>query len=972
MGRSVTQPVSITVTATPEAWPGGPAVGYPLGTINGVQIEMGLNLSASFSTKYQGMTNRPIFLMGGQVKEAGSGGTTLVDGSNTLYRYDPLTKTLAEEHPYYLPAGKAQPGHPSGVALMGGAEIGTGSLYCYAGHYISGMPWGGASKPIANYDTWYHHATKLWQDTPALPPAYGDYTKGPLAADDNRGGHYLRADAGGIMYLVNQTGSDLTWVLNDLQGNVTFSNLYPAPRNTFQPHRAQAVVISYGGGGLFAFDWRTGEVISINPDRSSPTLESWGFLLPPLPSERFNVSVAFSGQYKQIWYAYPRSFSKTIKILDVYSRAVIDGPELPAGIDEFGVMCWNPETNEVIGFGDVKGSSKAWHYPPVDLHPLPDVPAQGGISDTRQGLSYQYYNGFLRLEWAHRPGDFVNNQGVEHANANWYGQGSYLDNDTTQTVNIPGLMQLVEEWRSGVNTGAFIIAQNSVTLATRFHTTPAYRPKLVVTTASGTYDCPCTASGSTSGSGGNPVNNMSGGPTMPTGYMDGNAYAFVQFDLSSIVGAVTGAVLTVTLVGIQFGGNGYLRVFKIKPVFVRTDNAGLTLDTSGTVLSGDINTQFGNNPIVLISTDFSKGWFDGPIAGCKRWGPDQYSPVSCRGTQPEPALGGRYSGRWYYEYGGGAPIGWVMRTYPRNGQHYEELWFEYKMMFESGSWNSCTDGPKLPGGFTTQYATPTQRPPGLAMSNGDGNGGATNHGWETHGTGVATFANNLCFHDHYYIDAYAFYGTPNLVFSTTGSLPAPLIPGTTYYCRQKGDRLVSLHKTLADSQANINPIVFTSGGSGTHTWTWPGQYVGWSGASLRINTAAECIELNPYRKVTHVYSYVYHMDVTGYGDGFPWDPIYFRRGRFYKIKMHMRVNSITGPYDQFGNGVGVKDGIYQVWVDDVLSVDKHNLRWRRHPNYRIDGVWWDAYHGGMLQPQADHYFRLADIIVATENFVSPA
>lgn len=80
-------------------------------------------------------------------------------------------------------------------------------------------------------------------------------------------------------------------------------------------------------------------------------------------------------------------------------------------------------------------------------------------------------------------------------------------------------------------------------------------------------------------------------------------------------------------------------------------------------------------------------------------------------------------------------------------------------------------------------------------------------------------------------------GTPVTV-STTGTLPSPLLPATTYYVGYVGPTELQLYATLSASLNLLNPINITTVGTGVQTitinyenWT-PGQYAGEIGHSL--------------------------------------------------------------------------------------------------------------------------------------------
>lgn len=76
------------------------------------------------------------------------------------------------------------------------------------------------------------------------------------------------------------------------------------------------------------------------------------------------------------------------------------------------------------------------------------------------------------------------------------------------------------------------------------------------------------------------------------------------------------------------------------------------------------------------------------------------------------------------------------------------------------------------------------------------------------------------------------FNTPQPVsFSTTGTLPAPLVPGAYYVARYASADTFTLFNNSADAVANTNEITLT-GGSGTHTvhsgtvWTFEALVTG--------------------------------------------------------------------------------------------------------------------------------------------------
>lgn len=97
------------------------------------------------------------------------------------------------------------------------------------------------------------------------------------------------------------------------------------------------------------------------------------------------------------------------------------------------------------------------------------------------------------------------------------------------------------------------------------------------------------------------------------------------------------------------------------------------------------------------------------------------------------------------------------------------------------------------------------------------------------------------------------FNTPQPVnFTTTGTLPSPLVPGQAYYARYVTATTFTLFNNSADAVNNTNQITMT-GGSGTHTVN--------SGASWVFNALVTGIE--PTAKVDDKLSASITFKVTG-------------------------------------------------------------------------------------------------------------
>ncbi len=97
-----------------------------------------------------------------------------------------------------------------------------------------------------------------------------------------------------------------------------------------------------------------------------------------------------------------------------------------------------------------------------------------------------------------------------------------------------------------------------------------------------------------------------------------------------------------------------------------------------------------------------------------------------------------------------------------------------------------------------------------------------------------------------------------------------------------------------------------------------------------------------WRKEGRGQAYVYHMDQPSkYGDEFDFPESFrFPAGAAVRIRMAVRVNQ-----------PGEKDGRIRIWTTlpggaEALQVDKTGLRFRDTPDYAIDGLLFNTFHGG--------------------------
>jgi hypothetical protein len=79
---------------------------------------------------------------------------------------------------------------------------------------------------------------------------------------------------------------------------------------------------------------------------------------------------------------------------------------------------------------------------------------------------------------------------------------------------------------------------------------------------------------------------------------------------------------------------------------------------------------------------------------------------------------------------------------------------------------------------------------------------------------------------------------------------------------------------------------------------------------------------------------------------------------------------VVGPFDQYGNGVGVYDGILEAWLDGIKVYSNHAFRFRQHPCIGIEEAWVRIKNGGTLSPFLQRYVTMGPVIVA-KRYIGP-
>ena len=199
-----------------------------------------------------------------------------------------------------------------------------------------------------------------------------------------------------------------------------------------------------------------------------------------------------------------------------------------------------------------------------------------------------------------------------------------------------------------------------------------------------------------------------------------------------------------------------------------------------------------------------------------------------------------------------------------------------------------------------------------------------------------------------------------------------------YQCTTDGKKLPGLCGRYGkwmgnDKQGGYQP---TAGNGGSPTRGTYSDVDGLSGWSMRHRAMVGPADANPYADLVAVDYYAYHAKMKGYyGDEWRWgNPSVgyanLEQDRWYCIEHYVKVNDVVGPFDAYGNGMAVENGIVRGWLDGVLVFEKTDAVLRKHPAIKVDEVWIDHYHGGMTPAEAEHPFQMAALVVA-KNYIGP-
>jgi len=150
--------------------------------------------------------------------------------------------------------------------------------------------------------------------------------------------------------------------------------------------------------------------------------------------------------------------------------------------------------------------------------------------------------------------------------------------------------------------------------------------------------------------------------------------------------------------------------------------------------------------------------------------------------------------------------------------------------------------------------------------------------------------------------------------------------------------------------------------AGTYgTAGWGGRRSdGTNGWSLRGSFGRAFAADHPLHGLTQLGTYAYHADITSdYGETWIWPGALLQRNRWYSIEQQVRLNK-----------PGAADGLFRVWVDGRLLLERQQIRMRTVDRLHIETAWLNVFHGGVAPSPYDQHLYIDNVVVA-RRYIGP-
>lgn len=134
---------------------------------------------------------------------------------------------------------------------------------------------------------------------------------------------------------------------------------------------------------------------------------------------------------------------------------------------------------------------------------------------------------------------------------------------------------------------------------------------------------------------------------------------------------------------------------------------------------------------------------------------------------------------------------------------------------------------------------------------------------------------------------------------------------------------------------------------------------GWSTRGAFFEVSAD----SRFSEFRTIGSYVYHVDAaTDYGSNWGWNlgsTGMLEKNRWYAIEQQVQLNSPDKA-----------NGVLRAWVDGRLVFERTELRFRSQDSLKIESVWMNVYHGGIVDAHKDLSLFIDNVVVA-RKYIGP-
>lgn len=138
---------------------------------------------------------------------------------------------------------------------------------------------------------------------------------------------------------------------------------------------------------------------------------------------------------------------------------------------------------------------------------------------------------------------------------------------------------------------------------------------------------------------------------------------------------------------------------------------------------------------------------------------------------------------------------------------------------------------------------------------------------------------------------------------------------------------------------------------------------GYNGWSARSGYAARPADDKSVTNLTSVVSYIYHVDIDGFGDFWGWNQGpsgLMENNRWYAVEQYVKLNNPEA-----------HDGIFRAWVDGRQVIEKTTIQFRRTRELKIESIWMNVYFGGVDPTPKDMTLYIDNVVVA-KKYIGPA